>query len=147
MPTVCLTETLTISNADNPQDKWLAYDSIADVGFGQKLRLLEQEELRFILDIFELYTYTIGLYEQWPELAALRLERLLLMKPHIRNIARKFRSWRESFTRTVLDDNGKGLFFHIVQSQRAVKAGPNYSEARVNAEGSTLLLIGKCGSP
>ena len=129
----------------NAHNKWLAFDSIAELGFGQRRGLLDDPKLRFIADVFEWCTFRIGFYEHWPTLASLGIENILSVCAGPSKMVKNFMSWRDSFATAATDKHGnakRGIFSHISQGQN-VKAGQVYSKPQLLAEGTTLLIVGE----
>ena len=124
--------------------KWLTYDVIAELGFGHQLGLLDDPDRRYLVNLFEWCTFRIGFYEQWPGLAKLGLENVAAyFMPGASKTAGDFRHWRDDFMRSVTNEetiSKDGLFSHLSEPSNK---GMIYSNARLFAEGSTLLIVGK----
>ena len=118
---------------------------MAQLGFGQKIGLLEDPKTRFIVNAFDLYTMRTGFNEQWPELWQLGLERLLNFSLKLMPGGSDFRRWREGFTDKAIDENGRakrGIFSQLVRGTDQNSKAYRYTNPQMLAEGSFTLLVG-----
>ncbi len=125
-------------------DKWLTLDLMGEFGFGRKLGLLETSKHRFIVDVMHFYSCVMGFYEQFPEIAKLRLENYLLSGQRLLrfNTAAQdqWNDWKNDFCNSILrmhQPQQKSLFSNVLNSPE------NLQLSELWAEGSFLMLAGK----
>ena len=125
-------------------DKWLTIDLMGEFGFGKKMELLKTSKHRFLVDLMHFYSCVMGFYEQFPEIAKLRLEDYLLFIQrlfHFQTAAQdQWNEWKQDFSTSVLQMHGpqqKSLFSNILSSSDKV------SRSELWAEGSFLMLAGE----
>ena len=63
---------------------------MGEPGFGKSVGLLSDPSLRYIIKIFDLYTWRTGFLEQWPKLWFLGLDKLLNLLRHFSPLSRNF---------------------------------------------------------
>lgn len=56
--------------------KKLTTEVMGDFCFGQKIAMMKDQSLDFIFDVLGSYSWRMGVYEQFPQLTVLQLERL-----------------------------------------------------------------------
>lgn len=54
----------------------LTTEVMGDFCFGQKIAMMKDQSLDFIFDVLGSYSWRMGVYEQFPQLTVLQLERL-----------------------------------------------------------------------
>ncbi|KAL9117878.1 MAG: hypothetical protein Q9187_005578 [Circinaria calcarea] len=129
-------------------DKWLALDTMGEIGFGKKMGLLESSEHRFIIDIMHFYSWMMGFYEQLPGLAKLRLEdsfqigrRLLRFDTTMED---KWETWKKDFSASVFDSKkpkNRSLFSSVIEASTR-NHGRKFAMSELWAEGCFLMLAG-----
>jgi hypothetical protein len=62
---------------------------MGDLGFGQKMGMMNDASLNLILDVLQSYNWRIGVYEQFPQLTVLRLESLILFLQYRTELGKK----------------------------------------------------------
>lgn len=126
-------------------DKWLTLDVMGEFGFGERMGLLESSKHRFIIDVMHFYSWVMGFYEQFPGIAKLRLEYVLLFGRRLLRLNTaaqdQWEDWKDRFAASVLQEDQsqqKGLFSTVLKLRN------NFSLSELWAEGSFLMLAGKC---
>lgn len=81
---------------------------MGDFGFGQKLGMLSDPSLSFVLDTLQSYSWRMGIYDQYPQLTVLHLETLTSLLSYCTKLGKKWRRWSNDISSTILDrNNGK----------------------------------------
>ncbi len=117
---------------------------MGDFGFGQKLGLMKNPSLSFVLDVLQSYSWRMGIYEQFPQLTVLQLEYLTSLLSYRTEISKRWQQWSDSLSSVVLDrSNGmsKGRFSVILDSTDP-KTGRTPLEPELWADGSFMMLAG-----
>ena len=117
---------------------------MGDIGFGQKIGLMTNPTLTFILDVLRSYSWRMGVYEQFPELKMLQLETLTSWLQYGTELGKRWRTWSNKFSSTILDQsNGKnkGRFSVILDS---IDPGTGQTPLRQElwADGAFIMLAG-----
>nr|POE86600.1 cytochrome p450 monooxygenase apf7 [Quercus suber] len=124
--------------------KWLAIDSMGSLRFGRNIGLLTEPSLRYIVGIFDLYTWRTGFFEQWPRQWFTGIEEILNMARHFSPVSRKFCTWRQEYTNATISFNGRpkmSVFSGLARSKVDGKDQYQYSRSQMEAEGSFILLV------
>ena len=122
----------------------LTLDVMCDFGFGQNVRLQKDQSLDYITKVIQNYSWRMGIYEQYPRLATLSVERFASMLRYGADLQKKFRSWSNSFASVIINrcnDKPKRRF-DIVQDSRDPETGKGLSDLELWAEGSFMILAG-----
>ncbi|MCJ1392072.1 hypothetical protein MMC18_004939 [Xylographa bjoerkii] len=122
----------------------LTLDVMCDFGFGQNLGSQLNQDLSFIPRVFQSYSWRMGIYEQYPQLAYLGVERLASWFQYGKKLEKSFRSWSENFASTVLDrrDGKRKGQFSIIRDSKFSAAGTLLNDLELWAEGSFMMLAG-----
>ena len=117
---------------------------MGDFGFGQKLRMLEDPSLGFVLDVLQSYSWRMGIYEQFPQLTVLQLESLTSILSYRTELGKKWKQWSDALSSVILDrTNGKSKGqFSIVLDSIDSKTGRTPLEPELWADGSFMMLAG-----
>ena len=120
-----------------------------EFGFGVKIGLLESSKHHFIVDIMHFYSCMMGFYEQFPELAKLRVENLLLVGRWLlrfdTTIEDKLKTWKDDFSASVLytkKAKNRSIFSGVIESSNW-NDGRKSTLSELWAEGCFLMLAGK----
>lgn len=117
---------------------------MGDFGFGQKLGLMKDPSLSFVLNVLQSYSWRMGIYEQFPQLTVLQLEYFTSLLSYRTEMGKKWQQWSDSLTSVVLDrSNGtsKGRFSVILESTDS-KTGKTPIKPELWADGSFMMLAG-----
>lgn len=122
----------------------LTLDVMCDFGFGQNVGLQKDQSLDYITKTLQNYSWRMGIYEQYPRLATLSVERLASLLQYGADLQKRFRSWSENFTSVIINrcnDKPKGRF-DILQDFRDPVTGKGLSDLELWAEGSFMIVAG-----
>ena len=117
---------------------------MGEFGFGKKLGLLESSKHRFLVDVMHFYSQVMGFYEQFPEIAKLRLEYGLIFGRRLLRLDTaaqdEWQVWKDQFSASILQNtqSQQGNLFSAVLNSR-----DRVSPSELWAEGSFLMLAGK----
>lgn len=117
---------------------------MGEFGFGKKLGLLEISKHRFLVDVMHFYSQVMGFYEQFPEIAKLRLEYGLIFGRRLLRLDTaaqdQWQDWKDHFGASVLQNgqSQQGNLFSAVLNSR-----DKFPLSELWAEGSFLMLAGK----
>ena len=118
---------------------------MGEFGFGQKIGMLTDLNLNFVLEVLRAYSWRMGVYEQYPQLNNLQLEALASLLQYGTELGRMWEKWSATLSSTILDrENGKskGRFSIVLESQDpSTKKSPPMQE--LLADGCFLMLAGK----
>ena len=117
---------------------------MGEFGFGKRLGLLESSKHRFLVDVMHFYSQVMGFYEQFPEIAKIRLEYGLIFGRRLLRLDTaaqdQWVEWKDHFSASILQ-NGQSrketLFSAVLNSRDKVPLSELW------AEGSFLMLAGK----
>ena len=122
---------------------------MAELSFGIQLRLLEQPEYHFILELLEIHTMKLGIYEQWPQLDMLGISGIVKTIFSRTSSSQKFSAWHEKFITHAIENNSdqvNGILGPVVQSgtgKKSTKQG--HDMPQMLAEGSFVTFTGGDG--
>ncbi|KAI9874884.1 MAG: hypothetical protein M1830_009181 [Pleopsidium flavum] len=122
----------------------LTLDVMCDFGFGQELGLQTDRSLDFIPDVLQNYSWRMGIYEQYPQLASLGVERYASLLRYGAGLQEKFQNWSSNFASVVMnrrDEKRKGQF-SIIRDFKDPMSRKGLSDLELWAEGSFMLLAG-----
>ncbi|KAI9812638.1 MAG: hypothetical protein M1827_004627 [Pycnora praestabilis] len=122
----------------------LTLDVMCDFGFGQKVGLQTDRSLDYIPKALQNYSWRMGIYEQYPQLASLGVEKCASCFSYGLELKEKFQNWSENFASNVLTRDGskqQGQFSIIRDSKDAI-TGKGLSDLQLWAEGSFMMLAG-----
>ena len=138
----------TVERDSSPRNmiQWAEFftlDIISDFAFGQKLNMMGSATNRFIIDTLHQYSWTMGLYEQMPSLAKLKVDQIarLLFTCSASQIA--WTKWSRDFGARVLKPRSAkrvGIFSNIINAKDP--SGRSLPHQELWAEGSFLMLAG-----
>lgn len=120
-------------------------DVMGDFAFGEKIGMTSDSNLDFILAIFGNYSWRMGVYDQFPRLASVQLEKLVPLLRGQTNLGKKWKEWCDNFSSIVLDGaihDRKGRFSLLVNSKDPA-TGQSPSREELWADGAFLMLSGK----
>ncbi|MCJ1382415.1 hypothetical protein MMC17_005528 [Xylographa soralifera] len=122
----------------------LTLDVMCDFGFGLDPQLQLNRDLSFIPRVLQNYSWRMGIYEQYPQLAYLGVERLASWLQYDKKLENRFRSWSENFASTVLDrrDGKRKGQFSVIRDSKLSAAGTHLNDSELWAEGSFMMLAG-----
>ena len=120
---------------------------MADFGFGTRIGLLENADIRFILDILQIHTIKLGIYEQWPYLSNIGIANVMGIVLYMTSPAvQRFVSWYQSFTEKAIADNRKsrkGILAPVVEGIETGKSISGHTKEQMLAEGLFTTFTGK----
>ena len=122
----------------------LTLDIMCDFGFAQNVGLQKDQSLDYITKVIQNYSWRMGIYEQYPRLANLRVERIASLLQFGADLQKRFRSWSENFASVIINrcnDKPKGRF-NILQDFRDPVTEKGLSDLELWAEGSFMILAG-----
>jgi hypothetical protein len=123
----------------------LTLDILGDLAFGQKLSFQTDRSQDFVPEIIKLYSWRMGVYEQYPKLTKFKIDELISMLGFGAKLRARFEGWRADFAAMVLNGNGKGQFYLFREFKNA--NGKGLPDVELLAEGSFLILAGKFALP
>ena len=117
---------------------------MGDFGFGQKLGMLSDPGLSFVLEILQSYSWRMGIYDQYPQLTVLHLETLTSLLSYRTKLGKKWRRWSNDISSAILDrTNGRSKGrFSIILDSKDPKTGKTPPEPELWADGSFMMLAG-----
>ena len=123
---------------------------MTDFGFGVPTRLLNKPGDRYILDLLQMHTTKLGVYEQWPNLNRIGLGRFisdLLTKasPAIQ----QFTQWHHDFIDHTIasnSDTARGILASVIQAGEGKNIKNGHNRAQMLAEGSFITFTASDGN-
>ena len=122
----------------------LTLDIMCDFGFGQNIGLQRDRSLDYIPTVLQNYSWRMGIYEQYPQLASLGIERWASLLGYGGEIQQRFQNWSKNFASVVLngcDGKQKGGF-SVIRDSTDPNTGKGLSDLELWAEGSFMILAG-----
>ena len=120
---------------------------MADFGFGSRIGLLENADIRFILEILQIHTVKLGVYEQWPFISKIGIANVMGTVLYMSSPAvRRFVSWYQNFTENAITDNResrKGILAPVVEGIGTGKSLSGHTKEQMLAEGLFTTFTGK----
>ena len=120
---------------------------MADFGFGSRIGLLENADIRFILEILQIHTVKLGVYEQWPFVSKIGIANFMGTVLYMSSPAvRRFVSWYQNFTENAIIDNRKsrkGILAPVVEGIGTGKSLSGHTKEQMLAEGLFTTFTGK----
>ena len=124
---------------------------MAQLGFGIRTQLLEQEEKRYILKLLHKHAMKLGIYEGWPALNNIGVGKLVsrLLVSLVPTV-RRFNKWHQQFTASAVANSSEapgGIFAPLIRGS-GTPGKPNFfkrSHEQMVAEGSFVTLTGGDG--
>ena len=120
---------------------------MADFGFGARIGLLEDADIRFILDILQIHTIKLGIFEQWPYLSKIGIANIMGIVLYVTSPAvQRFVSWYQTFTEKAIADNRKsrkGILAPVVEGIGTGKSISGHTKEQMLAEGLFTTFTGK----
>ena len=113
---------------------------MTEVFFGIKINLLNDPQMRYIIDLLHMHTVKLGVYEQWPALNKTGLGGLVSWL--LRTFSRKtqyFNSWHHELMEQAVANNvnaANGILAPVIQGAVSSKSEFSHSQAQMLAEGS-----------
>ncbi|KAL9013516.1 MAG: hypothetical protein Q9173_001792 [Seirophora scorigena] len=117
---------------------------MGDFGFGQKIGMMDDPSLGFILNILQKYSWRMGFYHQFPQLSSLNLESVTSFFLQRTEVGRKWDRWSTEFSSAIKNAsnrNDRGRF-SIVLDSKDPQTGTSPPERELWAEGSFMMLAG-----
>ena len=117
-------------------------EMMSDFAFGQRIDVMTNPELHFILDALGNYAWRMGIYKDCPSLASLQLERIWGFM--VRNSPSKsWAEWGANYTSAILDSDNSGRGrFSVFQDSIDPITKDALSRDELSAEGFFLMLAG-----
>lgn len=120
---------------------------MSELGFGVRLGLLDNPGIRYILDMVNMHTLKLGVYEEWPDLDLMGIGNVIswLLSKTSPSVKR-FNAWHHEFTEQLLKNNEKvknGILAPIIRGPETTKAVRGHTKAQMIAEGSFVTLTGR----
>ena len=120
---------------------------MADFGFGSRIGLLENADIRFILEILQIHTVKLGIYEQWPFISKIGIANVMGTVLYMSSPAvQRFVSWYQDFTENAISDNRKsrkGILAPVVEGIGTGKSISGHTKEQMLAEGLFTTFTGK----
>lgn len=120
---------------------------MADFGFGTRIALLENADIRFILDILQIHTIKLGIFEQWPYLSKIGISNIVGIVLYMASPAvQRFVSWYQNFTEKAIADNRKsrkGILAPVVEGIGTGKSISGHTKEQMLAEGLFTTFTGR----
>ena len=120
---------------------------MADFGFGSRIGLLDNADTRFILEILQIHTVKLGVYEQWPFISKIGIANVMGTVLYMSSPAvRRFVSWYQNFTENAITDNRKsrkGILAPVVEGIGTGKSMSGHTKEQMLAEGLFTTFTGK----
>ena len=129
------------------KDQWLALDTMSDFGFGTRIGLLENADIRFILEILQIHTIKLGVYEQWPRLSNMGIAKVIgSVLQAFSPAVQRFEEWYRDFTEKAITKNRdvrNGILAPVVQGIGTGKSLSGHTKEQMLAEGLFTTFTGK----
>ena len=120
---------------------------MADFGFGSRIGLLENADIRFILEILQIHTVKLGVYEQWPFISKIGIANVMGAVLYMSSTAvQRFVSWYQNFTENAIADNRKsrkGILAPVVEGIGTGQSSSGHTKEQMLAEGLFTTFTGK----
>ena len=116
---------------------------MGEFGFGKAFGLQDGPENRFIIKAIAASNVRTSIYCQFPQLAALKLEKILY--PRGSEMRQKFLKVTREFAeeRTTQEKNSKSDLFRFVVDAKDPESGKGFSMTELWAESKFLIVAGK----
>jgi hypothetical protein len=119
----------------------LTLDIMSDFGFGQNISLQTDRTLDYLPRVFQTYSWQMGVYEQYPKLRYLNVERIAELVDFGHDLRTKFENWSNRFALGIINQPEKGSSFSLIRDAKN-SMGRSMKEAELRSEGAFLMLAG-----
>ena len=140
---------MTWSHILTSSDQWLALDIISELAFGISTDLLNNTNDRFVLDLLHIYTWKLGVVDQWPNLNWIGLETLASkLLPSTSKDGNSFEEWLTKLTSKAIANNTSatnGLMAPVVQAGEDKNPKGGHDKSQMLAEGCFVTFTGSDG--
>ena len=123
--------------------KYLGFDIMGQLGFGQSFELQTKPDNRFLIEAVTAASHRSGVYLQYPELARLKLEKVLY--PRVARMRQKFAQLITYLIKTRLqaDESSQRDLFSFMADAKDPETGQGFSEQELWSESRVIVLAGE----
>jgi hypothetical protein len=119
----------------------LTLDIMSDFGFGQNISLQTDRTLDYLPQVFQTYSWQMGVYEQYPKLRHLNVERIAELVRFGHDLKTKFEDWSNRFASGIINQPEKRSRFSLIRDAKD-SMGQGLKEVELRSEGAFLMLAG-----